>query len=103
MDLNYLSEIAMQVISYGGMAKSEYINALNEYKKNNKVEGDRHIEEGDNYSLEAHKCHTKALNKEMKDKTSQISLLLTHAEDQLMSSEIIRLLVIELGELYFNK
>lgn len=103
MDLKYLSEVAMQVISYSGMAKSEYINALAEYKKNDKEKGDKLLANGDKYALEAHKSHTQVLSKEMSEESPQISLLLTHAEDQLMNAETIRLLVVELSELHLKK
>lgn len=103
MDLTYLSQIAMQVISYGGMAKSEYLKALTEFKKKNMEAGNQYLDKGDKYALEAHKIHAQVLNKEMSEATPQISLLLTHAEDQLMSAEIIRLLVNEVSELYSNK
>lgn len=103
MDLNYISQVAMEVISYAGMAKSCYLTALSKYKTADGKEGDSLLEQGDQHALIAQRSHAQLLAKEMKDGESQASLLMMHAEDQLMNSETIRILVEELKVIYIKE
>ena len=100
VNIEKLSEVAMGIITYAGLAKSDYLMALKEYKEGRKEESVKKLEEGSNEFAKAHECHGSILSDEMQTLEPQISLLLTHAEDQLMGAEIIRILVEELIELY---
>ena len=86
VDIEKVSMTAMEIITYAGLAKSNYLMALKDYKAGKKDEAFKKIEEG---SAEFAKAHE-----------AQVCLLLVHAEDQLMGAESIRLLVEELIELY---
>lgn len=103
MDIQYIAEIAMQVISYGGMAKSAYMQALESIKTGDLEKGGVRIQEGDDHALRAHKIHAELLAREMEQGKPQVSLLMMHAEDQLMNAETIRILVIELRDIYIDR
>lgn len=96
MNIEELSNVAMEIIAYAGSAKSYYLTALQKYKEYEEKEGKELIIKGDEAILIAHQSHAKLLAKEMQENNPQISLLLTHAEDQLMGAETIRILVEEL-------
>lgn len=93
-NIQVLSDCAMQVISYAGMAKSNYLEALHAFQREEEFEN--LIEQGDQNFQLAHQAHISVLNEEMSSETAQISLLLAHAEDQLMAAETIKILVLEL-------
>lgn len=94
-----ISEIAMKVIAYSGISKSSYLMALRAFRKNDVNEYSNLLEKGDrNYSL-AHNEHLSVLQNEMELKEPQITMLLSHAEDQLMAAETIKILVEEIVEL----
>lgn len=103
VDVEKISLTAMEIITYAGLAKSNYMMALKEYKAGNKNDAAQKMEEGSDAFLKAHEVHSKILTDEMEKLEPQVCLLLVHAEDQLMGAETIRLLVDELMELYGEK
>lgn len=100
MNIEEVSEVAMQVISYAGSAKSLYLSALQAYKNGDEINAIKMLEEGDESALIAHKAHTQLLHKEMSERESQATLLMIHAEDQLMNAETIKILVEEIKVIY---
>lgn len=103
VDVEEISLKAMEIITYAGLAKSNYLMALKDYKAGKKEEAYKKLEEGSLEFAKAHEVHIKILSDEMEKLESQVSLLLVHAEDQLMGAENIRLLVEELIEIYLEK
>ena len=99
-DVTMLSECAMQIVTYAGCAKSSYMQALQEAKKGNWEFVQPKIKEGEHFYRQAHEAHGEILLKEVNTLEPQISLLMSHAEDQIMSAELVRVLVEELIELY---
>lgn len=95
-----LSEVAMKIITCAGLAKSNYLMALDDAKKGNREEAMKKLQEGADVYSEAHHIHASVLTDEMQKLEPQVSLLLVHAEDQLMSAETIKILVQELIEVY---
>lgn len=99
-DVTKLSECAMQIVTYAGCAKSCYMQALQEAKKGNWEFVEPKIKEGEQNYRQAHEAHGEILMEEVNTLVPQISLLMSHAEDQIMSAELVRVLVEELIELY---
>lgn len=99
-NIQELSEVALELITYAGIAKSNYILALNEYKKGNVIEYENKIAQGDTNFVLAHNCHKKTLLDEIEMLQPNVSLLLVHAEDQLMNAESTKLMITEIVELY---
>lgn len=100
VNIEKLSEVAMEIITYAGIAKSNYLMALKECKQGRREEAIKKLEEGSQEFAKAHECHGKLLVDEMQTLEPQVSLLLVHAEDQLMGAETIKILVEELIEIY---
>lgn len=88
------------IISNIGMAKSKYVEALNASKNEDYGQADQLIKEGDGYLIQGHKIHSTLVQQEAAGEGQTLSLLLVHAEDQLMSAETVKLLVKELIEVY---
>lgn len=102
-DIKMLTDISMEIISYAGMAKSNYILALNAIKRGELDVFEKNIKLGDENYKAAHNFHGDILKKEIETLEPQVSLLLMHAEDQLFNTETIRFLIMELVELYRKK
>lgn len=102
-NMEKMAECAMLIISYAGMAKSCYMEALQLAKQGSFAEAEEKLAEGDQNFTEAHNGHFDLLQAEMSTGEPQICLLLTHAEDQLMSAETLKTLILELIELRKEK
>ena len=98
--ISKITETAMILITYSGMAKSCYMEALALAKQGKFKEADQKIQEGDENFVQAHHGHGELLQEEMSTEESQTSLLMTHAEDQLMGAETLKMLILELIDIY---
>lgn len=88
-----ISEIAMQVITYAGLAKSKYLEGLSLYGQKDMDAFVKSMDEGDESFNLAHEAHFDILQDEMNLGEPQITMLLAHAEDQLMAAETIKTLI----------
>lgn len=95
--------VSFSIIAAVGTAKSMYIQAIAEAKAGNFEEADSLIAEGSKTFLEGHKAHSGLIQREASGEQLTFSLLLMHAEDQLMNTETTKLLAQEIIELYRNK
>lgn len=89
-----------QIITAVGNARSLYIEAIQEAKKGNYEKAEELIKEGENSFIEGHHSHSQLFQGEAEGKSTTISLLLVHAEDQLMSAEGFRIIAEEFIEVY---
>lgn len=80
--------LCMQMIVDAGSAKSDYMEALQAVKA------------GDEQYAAGHEQHAKLVQQEAAGDPVTMSLLLTHVEDQMMSTETVKLMVTELIDLY---
>ncbi len=95
--------ICMQMITNSGSAKSSYIEAIQKAKEGDFKEADRLMDEGDQFFTEAHGVHGSLLAKEASGEKTEFSLILMHAEDQMASTEMAKVLARELIGLYQEK
>ncbi len=94
-----------EMISSAGTARSKYIEAVNLAKQDRFEEAQTMVNEGGEHFLAAHNIHAEMLaeesaqvEKEGVEKT--VSLILVHAEDQMMCAETFRLISEELIDVY---
>lgn len=92
--------ICFQLITAAGSAKSNYIEAIQKAKEGFYEEAEKLIAEGDEMSKQGHLPHTDLVQKEAAGEDVRMSLLLTHAEDQMMSTEIFKVMAEEMIALY---
>ena len=76
--------IAFNIIAAVGTARSNYIAAID---AGNFEEAEKLIKEGQDAYVEGHDAHAKLLTQTAQGDKVIMDLLLTHAEDQLMSAE----------------
>jgi PTS system cellobiose-specific IIA component len=79
--------ISFNIIASVGTARSNYIGAIDAAAEGNFDEAAKLIKEGQDAYVEGHDAHAKLLTQTAQGKPVTMDLLLTHAEDQLMSAE----------------
>lgn len=92
--------ICFQLITAAGGAKSNYIEAIQKAKQGLYEEAEELIRQGDELLKEGHQPHTDMIQKEAAGEDLKMSLILTHAEDQMMSTEVFKVMAEEMIELY---
>lgn len=92
--------ISFQIISAVGSAKSDYLEALSLAKQGDFEAAQLKIKSGEASFIKGHEVHSQLISQEAGGKNLEFSLLLMHAEDQLMSAEVIKIMAQELIDLY---
>lgn len=95
-----LEMMCFEMISAVGSARSSYIEAIHAAKVGDYAKANQLIEEGNESFLEGHKVHLQLIQNEASGKKNEMSLLLVHSEDQLMSAEGFKILALELIDIY---
>lgn len=95
-----LYETSFQIIAAAGSAKSSYLEALAAAKQGNAEAAQRAIIEGDDAAAMGHEAHAELIRREAEGSPIQMNFILTHAEDQLLGAELVKILALELIELY---
>lgn len=91
---------SFELISSAGMAKSCFLEAIQLAYEHKFEEADKRMEEGNEAFIQGHQSHAGLIQTEAMGDAVSMTLLLTHAEDQMMSAEIIKLMAKELIRLY---
>lgn len=92
--------VAFQIIASVGSARSSYISAIDAAAQGKFDEASRLYQEGQKDFVEGHDAHAKLLTKTAQGEKVEMDLLLTHAEDQLMSAEAFGILAERFITLY---
>ena len=95
-----MEQICFQIISYTGEAKSDYIEAMAAARAYDFEKAERLMKEGETIFIEGHKTHGQLIQKEAVGENVQLSLLLMHAEDQLLGAETLRVVADEMIAVY---
>lgn len=95
-----LEEQIFEIISNVGEAKSCFIESIQEAKKGNIEKARALITEGDASFISGHKVHHALLQKEMEGDPVKISLIVLHAEDQIMAADSFKTIANAFIDLY---
>lgn len=92
---------AFEIISAVGTARSSYIESIQKAKEGKFDEAEQLIKDGDEMFVQGHHAHAKLLQVEAENgQGSAVSLIILHAEDQLMSAEGFKIIALEFIDLY---
>lgn len=91
-----LELICFQIISNVGTARSNYIEAIHKAKDGDFEAAAKLMEDGQKEFLKGHEAHFELLQKEAQGNPVGGSLILIHAEDQLMSAEGFKIIAEEM-------
>ncbi|CQR45920.1 N,N'-diacetylchitobiose-specific phosphotransferase enzyme IIA component [Paraliobacillus sp. PM-2] len=100
LDKNNLENIAFQIISLAGDAKSETLIALREVKSGNYKEARELLENAGKKLEEASNVHLKLLADSMDEGNSNIPFLIIHAEDHYSMASYSHALITELIDVF---
>lgn len=89
-----------EMISAAGGAKSKYIEAVSAANVGEFENAQKLIDEGNEIFLNAHKGHADMLGAEASSVNSTVTLLLVHAEDQMMCAEAFKTIAAQLIDVY---
>ncbi|MCI1645455.1 MAG: PTS lactose/cellobiose transporter subunit IIA [Olsenella sp.] len=100
-NLEATQEAAFQIIATVGSAKSQYIEAIQKAKDGDIAGAKALIESGNKDFNEGHTAHLSLLQQSAIDnKNVTFSLILVHAEDQLMQAESFRIIAEDFIDVY---
>ena len=99
-DRDELNSISFQIIAAVGSARSLYLEAVRAAKEGNLARSQELLDEGDECFSQGHHAHASIIQREAAGEPTSMTLMLTHAEDQLMSAESIGLVAREFIEVY---
>ena len=89
-----------EIIASVGTARSMYINAIEKAKNYEFEKAKSMIKEGEEIFVKGHDAHTSLIQDEASGNGHTPTLLLLHAEDQLMSAESFKIIANELIDNY---
>ncbi len=95
-----MESVCFGIITHAGTARSLLLEAINEARERNWPEAEKKLVEADECFTKAHHIHARLIQTEAQKDSVPFSLLLIHAEDQLMSAETIKHLAKELIYMY---
>jgi len=92
--------ISFELILHSGNARSLAMEAIILAKENNFIEADMKLEEAGAEIALAHKVQTSLIQKEANNEKIDVSILLIHAQDHLMTALTVKELASEFVDLY---
>lgn len=95
-----VEQICLEMICHVGEARSSFIEAIQLARKKEFIKANDLIDSGKQSYYRGHAVHAKLIQAEMEQEKSNISLILIHAEDQMMSAENFKILSEEFLALY---
>ncbi len=95
-----LEEICFQIIAYSGEAFSLLMEALKKCRKSDHAGAQKKIDEASELLNHAHHVHTQVLAKEAGGEKIGYSVLLTHAQDNMMNTLLAKTFTVEMIEMY---
>lgn len=93
-------EIVFNIISHAGDARSMCFEGLNFARKGDFKKADELIDKAKKELYEVHNIQTSLIQKEASGEGCDVSLLLVHAQDHLMTAMLAKDLIIELMRMY---
>ncbi|WP_390409777.1 PTS lactose/cellobiose transporter subunit IIA [Lacticaseibacillus jixiensis] len=93
-------QAVMGLIINGGNAKSSAFEAIAAAKKGDFDQAKAKLKEADNFLVDAHNSQTKMLTAEANGEHAQVTLLMVHSQDHLMTAITFRDLAGEIVDLY---
>ena len=91
-----LEEMALEIITNVGTARSMYVEAVETAKAGNFEEAHNLVAEGEKIFVNGHHAHADLVNAKIGVEELQYMFLVMHAEDQLMSAETLKIVCDEL-------
>ncbi|MBR1828858.1 MAG: PTS lactose/cellobiose transporter subunit IIA [Atopobiaceae bacterium] len=98
--MNELQRASFQIIAAVGEARCSYIEAVAAAEQGDFARAEELLAQGDHEFAQGHKHHFALVQREATGDPVDMTLIITHAEDQLMSAESIRIMADQLIRVY---
>ncbi|OUO19048.1 PTS lactose/cellobiose transporter subunit IIA [Collinsella sp. An307] len=98
--MDELVRTSFQIIAAVGGARSSYVEAVAAAKAGDFERADELMKAGDESFLGGHDAHTSLIQREAAGDPVNMTLMITHAEDQLMAAESFKIVAAELIDVY---
>ncbi|MDO5409056.1 MAG: PTS lactose/cellobiose transporter subunit IIA [Lachnospiraceae bacterium] len=95
-----MEDIIMNLVVYGGDARAKAMQAITEAKAGNYEQADAYLEEAREEINKAHVFQTELIQKEAGGEKTDISLVLIHGQDHLMTAGVVIDLATQMVEMY---
>lgn len=95
-----LELLSFQMITFNGSARSCFVEAIGAAKEGDFDRAAELMAEGEEQFIEGHKVHAQLIQQEAQTGGTALSLLLIHAEDQMMSAETLKIMASEIIDIY---
>lgn len=95
-----LEESLIEIISLSGEVKKEFLSAVKHAKNNEVNKAEKVYKEADDKLIKAHLKQTELIKKEAGGEKVESSLMLTHAQDHLMTAILLKDMAKEFIDLY---
>ncbi|MFR9117859.1 MAG: PTS lactose/cellobiose transporter subunit IIA [Merdibacter sp.] len=95
-----LAETCFRIIAEVGLARSNFIDAIEAIKHGDETEAQRLTKEGEEHFHTGHRMHSELIQKEANGEGVAMNLFLVHAEDILMSAEAFKIISQQFMDLY---
>ncbi|NLL74230.1 MAG: PTS lactose/cellobiose transporter subunit IIA [Erysipelothrix sp.] len=92
--------LSFQMISFNGSARSCFVEAIMAAKEGDFERAEQLMAEGEEQFVEGHRVHAQLIQKEASGEATAVNLLLIHAEDQMMSAELLKIIAAELIDIH---
>ena len=92
--------LSFQMISFTGSARSCFVEAIMAAKEGDFERAEQLMAEGEEQFVEGHRVHAQLIQKEASGEATAVNLLLIHAEDQMMSAEVLKIIAAELIDIH---
>lgn len=92
--------LSFQMISFNGSARSCFIEAIQAAKEGDFDRAEELMVEGEEQFVEGHRVHAQLIQQEAQEGETEVNLLLIHAEDQMMSAEVMKIIAAELIDIH---
>ncbi|ERG67829.1 PTS mannose transporter subunit IIA [Exiguobacterium chiriqhucha RW-2] len=96
MKTETMQQLSFMIILHAGNARSSAFEAIAAAKRGEVETAEAKMKEADAAFLEAHKMQTELLQEEARGTASDMSVLLVHAQDHLMTAMTVKELAIEM-------
>ncbi|MCI6273708.1 MAG: PTS lactose/cellobiose transporter subunit IIA [Coriobacteriaceae bacterium] len=98
--MDNLTRVSFQIIAAVGGARSSYVEAIRAAKNGDFDAADELVKKGDESFIEGHDAHNGLIQQEAGGDPVNMTLIITHAEDQLMAAETFKTVALELIDVY---
>lgn len=92
--------ICFEMIASFGSASAMFMEAIQYAKAGQYQEAQEAIEEGEKAFIEGHSAHAGLIQAFANNEKIEVTLLLMHAEDQMMNVEMLKIVALELMDVY---